>query len=69
MSYNALLIWYRAEYARRTAAIKAGTADIDWMVPGYRVRWSEVVAKAEELGLDTSDAALVDLRLWLADER
>jgi hypothetical protein len=47
--------WYRSEYARRTKAVKAGTAPIDWLAAGYRVTWTEVVAKAEELGIDTSD--------------
>lgn len=43
--------WMRAEYARRTAAVEAGTAPIDWADPGTRVAFSECVAKAQELGI------------------
>lgn len=60
MTVAALQAWINAEFARRTAAVEAGTADLDWVVPEYRVSWSEVWSKAEELGLSMS---LVDLRL------
>ena len=51
--------WYKAEYQRRTLAVEAGTSDIDWIVPEYRVTWTEVLAKAEALGLSLS---IVELR-------
>jgi hypothetical protein len=63
-----LLAWFRAEYARRTAAVEAGTASIDWIVPDYRVSWSEVLAKAEALGLPTNHGEAIELRLWLGKE-
>lgn len=58
---RALLDWHDAEYARRSAAVLDGTARIDWIVPEYRVSWSELAAKADELGIDRN---LVDLRRW-----
>jgi hypothetical protein len=47
--------WYRSEFKRRTEAIEAGGAKIDWLVPEYRVSRSEVVAYAESIGI-TMDA-------------
>ena len=56
-----LLRWHRAEYARRTAAAKKGIGSIDWMVPGYRISWSEIAAKAESLGVEKN---VVEFRQW-----
>jgi hypothetical protein len=61
-----LIAWFKAEYARRTAAIKTGKGRIDWLDPGTRISWSEVLAKADELGIDTRDP--VNLRLQFAAE-
>lgn len=50
-----LAAWYRSEYRRRTKAVEAGGANIDWLVPEYRVSRTEVVAYAESIGV-TMDA-------------
>jgi hypothetical protein len=55
-----LRAWFEAEYARRTAAVERGEVNVDWAIPEYRVSWSEVLAKAGELGIHMSP---VDLRL------
>ncbi|MCA2998449.1 MAG: hypothetical protein ING75_07580 [Rhodocyclaceae bacterium] len=60
-----LLEWYCAEYERRTKAVDEGTADIDWLIPEYRVSWTEVVTKAEQLGIKFNP---VDRRLDFAAE-
>jgi hypothetical protein len=56
-----LLRWFKAEYAGRTAAVKNGTAKIDWIVPEYRITWSEIMSKARDLGINDN---IVDLRWW-----
>lgn len=61
----ALAQWYRAEYARRTEAVERGEVCIDWALPQFRVSWSEVVAKAEQMGWQRGSP--VDLRLALAE--
>jgi hypothetical protein len=52
---NDLIKWFWSEFNRRTDAIASGAARIDWLDTGTRVSWTEVVSKAEELGLDTSN--------------
>lgn len=59
-----LVAWVRAEYARRTRAIAAGNGRIDWLDPGTRVSWSEVFAKAHDLGMK---CAPVELRITLSE--
>ena len=53
-----LIDWIDSEYARRTKAVKNGTARIDWIDEGTRVSFSEIVAKAEALGIDTNPVSL-----------
>lgn len=46
--------WRDREFARRTRALRDGTAGtqaIDWALDEYRLTWSEVVDKAIELDL------------------
>lgn len=57
-----IIAWRDSEFSRRTAVVEAGEAPIDWLVPEYRVTFTECLAKAEELGVDI-DA--IDLRLAL----
>lgn len=61
-----LRTWCLAEFRRRTKALEEGTAtmreQIDWAIPGYRLRFSEAQTKAEELGIDLN---IVDLRVAL----
>jgi hypothetical protein len=63
-----LRYWCRKEYQRRTKAIADGTATMSeqlaWANSEYRVRFSEVQAKAEDMGIDMN---IVDLRLALQD--
>lgn len=56
-----LMNWFDSEYRYRTYAVSQGTASIDWVLPEYRITWTEICAKAQELGI-TENA--VDLRLW-----
>lgn len=35
--------WREREFAARTAAVKAGSSNIDWIDPDYRVSWSEIL--------------------------
>jgi len=60
-----LAMWYRSEYRRRTDAVEADQAPIDWVTAEYRVTWSEVVHKAREMGILLNP---VSLRLALEDE-
>jgi hypothetical protein len=61
-----LMAWYCAEYDKRTKAVEEGVAPIDWAVPEYRISWTEVVSKAEGLGILTSP---LDLRLWFHEQQ
>lgn len=54
---RALVAWYRAELARRTQAVEAGTAPIDWVEPEHRITRSELVAKADALGIHLNPVA------------
>jgi hypothetical protein len=56
-----LLHWYNETYQSRTRAVRDNTARIDWLDPGTRVSWTEMVAKAEELGIRKNPVAL---RSW-----
>lgn len=58
-----LLDWGNAEFARRTRAVEDGTADVYWLDPGTRVSWTEICAKAEELGVKRVQSP-VDFRVW-----
>ena len=53
-----LVKWYRRERRCRTAKVREGTARIDWLDPGTRVSWSEIVAKAEEFGIKSDPVTL-----------
>ncbi len=68
MSREALRQWFDQEFSHRTNELLNNRGDLDWVNPGFRVRWSEVVSKAEELGLPTGNADLVDLRLWFYEQ-
>jgi hypothetical protein len=61
-----LLVWLRREYADRTKAVENGTGRIDWIVAAYRVSFSEIWAKAEQLGIPDDS---VELRRWLARQK
>jgi hypothetical protein len=61
-----LLSWVKQEYLRRTRLIKVGAGKIDWIDPGTRVSWTEVVTKAEALGVARKG---VDLRLWYEENK
>lgn len=56
--------WFRQTYIERTIKVALGEASIIDIEPGNRVPWSEVSAKARDLG---SDENIVDLRLWWGD--
>jgi len=53
--------WYQDQYWFRTRALNKGEGKIDWVDPGTRVSWSEVVAYAETLGLQLSPLDRVEL--------
>lgn len=53
-----LIAWYKAEYKRRTDLLDRDQGQIDWLDPGTRVSFSEVWAKAEELGVNESPVTL-----------
>jgi len=59
-----LIDWFAAEYVRRTKAVREGTAPISWVPADYRVSWTEIWAKAEELGIKRN---VVDMRNWWAE--
>lgn len=63
-----LVTWARREHARRTRLLREGKGQIDWIVPEYRVTWTEVCAKAEELGLEPYKDIL-GFRLWWDEAR
>ena len=65
-----LVKWERREYRRRSRLLRLGhpQAQIDWVSPEYRVTWSEVCAKADELGLEPGKD-IVSFRLWWATAR
>lgn len=58
--------WMRDEWDRRTKLVEEGNispSDIVWINPEYRLQFSEVTAKAQELGINTDD--VVSFRLHL----
>jgi hypothetical protein len=63
---RALIEWFDEQYMLRSWAVGQGTGKISWVVPEYRVTWSEVCAKAEELGIKRNVA---EFRLWWARQR
>lgn len=56
---QALLDWYHETWAYRT---ENRNDDINWVDPEYRITWTEVLAKADQLGALTGMNA-VDRRL------
>jgi hypothetical protein len=57
-----LVLWYRRTYRERTQTIEGGhEVNIDWILPETRIVWSEIMAKARDLGITDH---VVDLRLW-----
>ena len=50
MAYAETIAWRDATYKNRTAAVEAGNAPIDWIVPEYRVTFTECLAHAESIG-------------------
>lgn len=52
--WDRLRAWLKAEHIQRTRLICEGKGRIDWLDYGTRVSFSEVCAKAAELGLDVS---------------
>lgn len=56
--------WRRETFAERTRLLNAGQGRIDWLDEGTRVSWTEVVAKAEKLGVTLHP---VELRLAMGD--
>ena len=63
---NELIKWFDEQYAMRSRAVAEGTGRIDWVVPEYRITWSEITAKAETLGIVRN---VVEFRLWWAKQR
>jgi hypothetical protein len=63
-----LIMWARRERAYRTKAIKMGVGRIDWLDPGTRVSMTEIIAKAEEIGMDPCKDILA-FRLWWDEAR
>lgn len=59
---KALVDWFEAEFTRRTVSVHEGTARIDWIALPYRVSFTELAAKAEELGIPIENG--VEFRLW-----
>ena len=53
-----LVEWYKSEFKRRTDLLAAGNGRIDWIDPGTRVSFSEIWAKAEELGIEENPVTL-----------
>lgn len=62
-----LLDWFDTEFKSRTKAVKNSTARIDWIDPGTRISWTEILSKAEELGITTRNA--VEMRQWWINHR
>ena len=60
-SERQLLNWVSTEYNRRSVALSEGHGRVDWLDPGTRVSWSEIIAKAESLGINRNP---VNLRQW-----
>jgi len=63
---NELIKWFDEQYAMRSRAVAEGTAKLDWYPEEYRVSWTEIWMKAEELGIKRN---VVDFRLWWARQR
>ena len=66
---QALTIWYRQEFQRRTRALKNGNANIDWLVPEYRVSRIEVAAYAEKIGIHVGVQDWIDLFHHINDRK
>lgn len=58
---EALARWYRAERAKRTEAVRNGTAKWDWIVPQYRVSFTEVQAYADSIGISLHPTDRIEL--------
>ena len=58
--------WIRETYRYRTQAIARGVVNVDWLDPRYRITVTEILARAQLLGL-TIDA--LELRHWLAEHQ
>jgi len=57
--------WIRETYQERTKAIESGVVNIDWLDPRYRITVTEIVVKADSLGLKLD---MIELRRWLATQ-
>lgn len=57
-----LRYWIKLQYDYRTDEIEQNRGRIDWIDPGTRVSFTEVWAKAEDLGIKMN---VVEFRLWL----
>lgn len=60
-----LSAWYRKEFRKRSKAVKDGTAQIEWLVPEYRVSRTEVAAYAESIGITMNAQDSVQLFHYL----
>ena len=55
-----LVAWYKEEFAYRTANV---SENLNWILEDYRVCWTEVLSKADELNcLQNLDAVATRLR-------
>lgn len=65
---RALIQWYENEFVRRTIATYAGEGEAVWAVVSSRLPWTDVIFKAEDLGLRLPPSRLwlwwMDLRDW-----
>lgn len=60
--------WYKAEYRRRTEALKQGAGDYEWIAPEYRVTRTEVAAYADTIGIPMGVQDWIDLFHYLNDD-
>ena len=56
-----LINWAAVEFDRRTQLLREGEGQIDWIDPGTRVSWTEIVERARDLGITMN---VVELRHW-----
>jgi hypothetical protein len=60
---SSLIKWHKDEWDRRTKAVEEGTkASLEWVLPESRITMTEVLTKAEQLGI--VEWSTVDFREW-----
>jgi hypothetical protein len=60
---QAAAIWAAEEFERRTRLIAADDPSVspDWIIPGYRVAWSEFCSKLGDLGWPKQASGIADV--------